>query len=204
MEYLHFAPEQPASRKVLLAHGFLRSPETLRHLGAALSVDGVEVICPALKRSTPFAGCHAENARDLVRLRKAMGWDEVVYAGFSAGGLSALLAAAEDSQRCIALILLDPVDHRQLGLEAAPQVHTPTLAITGKPGPGNAQGNAQPMLQALPNARILPIPEAEHFDFEADAPRICYYFTGSRKSVPRQDQVHRHVKESLIDFLIPD
>jgi pimeloyl-ACP methyl ester carboxylesterase len=109
IQYTIHSPETPARQHLILAHGFLRSPQTMDHLAESFAKNGVQTACIQLKRSTPWNGNHAGNARDMVALRQSLGWKNVTYAGFSAGGLSALIAASKD-KACTKLLLFDPVD----------------------------------------------------------------------------------------------
>jgi pimeloyl-ACP methyl ester carboxylesterase len=194
------SPEKPATGHLILAHGFLRSPDTMRHLAESFAKDGIETACITLRRSKPWAGNHVENARDMIALRKALGWDKVIYAGFSAGGLSVLLAAAEDPA-CVKLLLLDPVDHGNLGATAAPKVRIPALALLGQPGPGNAHRNATPMLDAIPRCRTIELAEATHCDFEARPSPLCYTFTGSKADPNRIPEIHASIIRHSTAFL---
>lgn len=202
VRYTLHSPEAPARQHLILAHGFLRSPQTMHHLAESFSKHGIETACIKLKRSTPLNGNHAPNACDIIALREALGWQNVTYAGFSAGGLSALIAAAED-KGCAKLLLLDPVDQGTLGKDLAPAIRIPTFAILGKPGPGNAQRNASPMLAALPGGRIIEIPEATHCDFEARPSTLCHRFTGSKPDAARTAAVHQTLFKQSIHFLNP-
>ena len=170
------------------------------HLAKALAASGIETACIKLKRSTPWNGNHAENARDMIALRQALGWKKVTYAGFSAGGLSALIAASED-KACTRLLLLDPVDHGTLGKDAAPKIRIPALALLGQPGPGNAHRNASSMLAAIPGCRIVEIPDATHCDFEARPSALCHRLTGSKPDASRTVSVHEIlIRESLLQI----
>ncbi len=197
IQYTLHTPATPAKHHVILAHGFLRSPHTMHHLAAALAEHGIETACIQLKRSTPFNGNHAENARDIIALRQALGWESATYAGFSAGGLSALLAAADDPA-CENLLLFDPVDHKNLGKTAAPKIQIPTLAILGRPGPGNAHRNASPMLDRIASCRTLEIPAATHCDFEARPSALCHLFTASKPDQERTANLHKTLARESI------
>jgi pimeloyl-ACP methyl ester carboxylesterase len=198
--YTLHSPDTAAKQRVIIAHGFLRNAETMDHLAKALAADGIETACIALKRSKPWAGDHAENARDMIALREALGWKNASYAGFSAGGLSALAAASGDPA-CRCLVLLDPVDHKSLGLEAARKVRVPTLAILGQPGSGNANRNAAAMLAAIPGCRIIELPDATHCDFEARPSALCHFFTGSKPDASRTAAVHEAIFSESSRFL---
>lgn len=172
--HLH-SPTAPVRHRAILAPGFLRGPKTMDHLGAALAAQGIETAVIDLKRSRPWAGKHEENARDMIALRKALGWSRVTYTGFSAGGLSALIAASEDAA-CGRLLMLDPVDSHSLGLRAAPHLRVPAFAILGQPGHGNAWRNCGPMLDKIPNCKVVEVPEARHLDFESRSFRLTQVF----------------------------
>jgi pimeloyl-ACP methyl ester carboxylesterase len=198
--YTLHSPDTAAKQRVILAPGFLRNADTMEHLAKALVADGIETACISLKRSTPLNGNHAENARDMIALRKALGWKNATYAGFSAGGLSALLAASQDPA-CVKLVLLDPVDHKNIGFEAASQASVPTLAMLGKPGPGNANRNAAAMLAAIPHCHLVEVPDASHCDFEAQPSVLCHFFTGSKPDATRTAAVHEAIFSGSSRFL---
>lgn len=200
IEYTLHSPDAPPRQRVILAHGFLRNAGTMEHLAKALTSDGIETACIALKRSQPWAGNHAENARDMTALREALGWKNVTFAGFSAGGLSALIAASQDPA-CVKLVLLDSVDHKNLGIQAASQLRVPTLVILAKPGPGNANRNAAAMLAAIPRCRIVELPEATHCDFEARPSALCHFLTGSKPDAARTAAVHKSIFSASSRFL---
>ena len=200
IQYTLHSPDTPPRRHVILAHGFLRSPETMRHLAESFARNGVQTACIQFKRSTPFNGNHAENARDMIALRQSLGWKKVTYAGFSAGGLSALVAASED-KACTKLLLFDPVDQATLGKDAAPKIRIPALALLGQPGPGNAHRNASAMLAAIPGCRIVEIPDATHCDFEARPSALCHRLAGSKPDAARTATVHAAIFAESSRFL---
>lgn len=200
IQYLHYPPKAATENRVILAHGFLRTPTTMEHLAKAFAEHGIETACIKLRRSKPWSGNHMENARDMIALRKELGWGKVTYAGFSAGGLSALLAATEDTA-CVKLLLLDPVDHGTLGVEAAPEVRIPALSILGLPGAGNAHRNATEMLGALPSGETIELAEATHCDFEATPSALCQLLTGSKSDPDRTASVHASIIRHSTAFL---
>lgn len=200
ISYTLHSPAAPAHQRVILAHGFLRSPQTMEHLAKAFAEHGIETACIDLHRSRPWAGNHRENALDMISLRESLGWKNVTYAGFSAGGLSALIAASED-KACEKLLLLDPVDHGDLGIKSARKIQIPVLALLGKPGPGNAQRNASKMLAGISTRNIVEIPYATHCDFEAKPSLLCHQFTGSHPDSARSAAVHQTLLNESIRYL---
>lgn len=166
---------------VIVAHGFSRSRANMAGWGRFFANAGVIAVVPDL----PFRSGHDRNARFLVdlagRLRQQDAlWDwqgtQVGLAGFSAGGLSTLLAAAELPGLCF-WIGLDPVDRNDLGLAAAPRVACPAWVLLADPSPCNAHGNAAVWAEVLPRAQQVRIVGASHVDGEHPtdflAERIC-------------------------------
>lgn len=200
IQYTLHSPESPARQHVIIAHGFLRTPDTMAHIAESLAKDGIETACIKLKRSNPLNGNQAGNARDMIALRESLGWKNVIHAGFSAGGLSALIASSEDpaSEK---LILLDPVDQASLGKEASEKIRIPTLAILGQPGAGNARRNCQAMLAAIPGCRTIEIKTATHCDFEARPSTLCHRLTGSKPDAERTTKVHQTMLREVSLFL---
>ena len=106
---------------VVLAHGFTRSRATMAGHAASLARDGRLVVVPDL----PYVLDSRDNAvalRDLVaQLRDGAAGPplgRVVLVGFSAGGLSALLAT--DARGVVGYVGLDPFDRPGgVGLEVA-------------------------------------------------------------------------------------
>jgi len=162
---------------VVMAHGFLRSLANMRGWAEHLASHGVATAVVSFCNSTPFAGRHERNAVDLRAVVDAVrpAGGAVLYAGFSAGGLAALLAAAADPH-AIALLALDAVDSGGLaGLAAGLTV--PALFLAAEPSPCNAHGNMLPLAAGLPAAHIVPVPNATHCHFEdpyaVPCERIC-------------------------------
>jgi len=117
--YEVYTPAEPRTAVlVVLAHGFSRGLTHMRGWAALWASHGVRTAVPDFCASTPFAGHHETNAADLRRLAAVKTDGPVIYAGFSSGGLSALLAASDDP-RALGCLGLDPVDARGLAADAA-------------------------------------------------------------------------------------
>jgi len=99
----------------------------------------------------------------------------VIYAGFSAGGLSALLAMDSDP-RAVAYLGLDPVDSGGLA-GGAQNIEAPSLFLFGEPSSCNAASNMEQFLP--PTAVALRIPYATHCDFQNPYDMACERFCGS-------------------------
>lgn len=158
---------------VVLAHGFLRDLRSMRGWASHLASHGVRAVAVSLCNSTPFDGRHARNAEDLAALAAALTPPDtpLVYAGFSAGGLAAYLAAASDP-RAVAYLGLDAVDSGGLAGSVAP-IEIPALFLAAEPSRCNAGGNFVPLARDLPDARVTRVAHATHCDFENPTSAAC-------------------------------
>ena len=180
VDYTVYRPARPAGeRPAVLAHGFLRGRDTLDGLARHLASWGVTAVAVEFCNSSLLAGRHADNARDLVAVARALRARAVAYGGISAGGLSALLAAAADGG-AQAVLALDLVDGDGLGAAAAPRVHAPVYALLGEAGACNAQRNALAVYARLARVEVLALPGAGHCDFEQPTGAVCEAACGTR------------------------
>lgn len=172
---------------VVLGHGFLRGQRNMRGLAAALADAGVTVATLDFCHMKPWNGHHLRNGAEMTKVANYWGAESVVYAGFSAGALAALVAAGID-HRARALVLLDFVDQPPIGLQAIDaRVSTlPVLAIAGKPASCNAKTRGMQLLQALPNLRLQHFNAASHCAFESPTSWLCNVVCGA----DRQDDAH--------------
>jgi dienelactone hydrolase len=148
----------PASNKpaplVIVAHGFLRSKTNMAGWGQMLAGEGYVVAVPTL----PTYADHARNARAMGEL---MDWlcatpphagrinpRQIGVMGFSAGGLSTLLAAADHPNVTI-WVGLDPVDRDDMGLAVLPRLRAQPVILRADPSSWNAQGNSRALIAAL-------------------------------------------------------
>ena len=164
---------------VVLAHGFMRDLSTTRGWAREWAARGVRTVAVSFCNSGWLNGRHDRNAEDLVAVARHIvpGPAPIVYAGFSAGGLSALIAAGVDS-RATAYLGLDPVDSGGLAASVG-TLRMPALFLFAAPSSCNAENN---MLSAMPeaNRRIaLRIPYATHCDFENPTDAACERICGS-------------------------
>jgi pimeloyl-ACP methyl ester carboxylesterase len=166
---------------VVLAHGFLRRKERMDHLAEALSAAGISTATLDFCNARPWDGGHVRNGRDMVVLARHLGARRVVYAGFSAGGLAAVLAAAEDT-RAAGVLALDLVDQDGLGVRAAGRLDKPLVGLMGDPSACNARGNGMAVLAAGPRTRVERFPGAGHCDFESPTDWLCERICGARKT----------------------
>jgi pimeloyl-ACP methyl ester carboxylesterase len=166
---------------VIIAHGFTRDRTTMTGHATALASDGTWVVVPDL----PYLMDSRDNA---LALRELLQWlqqgkagariERFVLVGFSAGGLSALLAA--DAPGVVAYVGLDPFDRPGgVGLAAARRLQVPAFLLRGPSAACNAFSIAEPWVQALPRLVVdRQLPQASHCDFEAPTDTLCRFVCG--------------------------
>ena len=176
---------------VVIAHGFSRSRHNMSGWGQHLANAGFVVVVPDL----PTLFDHARNGRFLSDLRAhfsaGASWkmridsSRVALMGFSAGGLSSLLSAAESPGAAL-WIGLDPVDVGDLGVRAATLLKSRAVVITAEPSPCNAHGNAKGIVAALPHGEYFSVAGAVHVDAEWPtswlAERVCGRSTEDKRA----------------------
>lgn len=171
--YTLYRPTHAASGlAVMIVPGFMRDRHRMRGWAEAFAERGLTAVTMDFCQPTAFDGRHAENARDMIAVREALGLPSIVYAGHSAGGLASLLAAADDPA-VRAIVLFDPVDFADLAEPAAARVGVPALVLLGRPGICNLRGNIRPALPHLARATVVKVDAATHCDFEWPGNALC-------------------------------
>lgn len=168
---------------VILAHGFLRAKEQMDGTARALARSGIATATIDFCNARPWNGRHLQNGRDMVRLARKLKADPVVYAGFSAGALAALVAGHRDP-KSTGVIALDLVDQGGLGLRLAKELDIPLIALMGEPSACNAQGNGLPVVAASPRGRVETVAGAGHCDFESPTNWLCNLICGRSERAP--------------------
>jgi dienelactone hydrolase len=182
---------------MILVHGFTRTRATMAEHAAALMQAGFVVAVPDL----PYSLDSRDNARALRELLELLREGHIspkvqrfVLVGFSAGGLSALLAASAPG--VVGYVGLDPFDRPSgIGRDAARELTIPAWLLRAPPSACNAFSIAAPWgpaLKGLVEDRI--IADAHHCDFEAPTDWICRLACGP--TAPDRQQV---VRQLLLD-----
>ena len=187
----------------ILSHGFTRSRATLAGHARALAEAGVLAITPDLPCTFDFR-CNGRALAALVAQLRAgdvLGppVERVMLVGFSAGGLSSLLAA--EAPGVVGYVGLDPFDRAMagetahLGLTAARTLRTETLLLRAPPSRCNAEAVAAPWATALPRLwRDELIAGASHCDFESPSDWMCRLACGDTDPARQQ-----RVRQALLD-----
>lgn len=193
----------PARGAAILSHGFTRSRRTLAGHAQALADAGVLALTPDLPCTFDFR-CNARALAALVGLLRTSGAfgapvDGVMLVGFSAGGLSSLLAA--DTTGVVGFVGLDPFDRTmpgetdRLGLAAASRLRVEALLLRAPPSRCNAEAVAAPWGSVLPALwRDELIADASHCDFESPTDWMCRLACGDPDPARQQ-----RVRQGLLD-----
>ncbi len=172
----HVPQAVDAPAVVVLSHGFARDRAKVADLADHMASWGLTVVRPDLCHAGPIGVDHEQNGVDLAALGAQLSEGRpVYYVGHSAGGLASLLAATQ-SPEAAGHLGLDTVDVGGLGLAAAPGLTLPTGALIGMAEPCNSGGNAVGVYAAVPDARVLRLPGADHCDFESPTDALCTTF----------------------------
>ena len=193
----------PLRGAAILSHGFTRSRRTLAGHARALADGGVLALTPDLPCTFDFR-CNGRALAALVASLRAGGTfgapvERVMLVGFSAGGLSSLLAA--DTPGVVGFVGLDPFDRtvsaeaERLGLAAARRLLTEALLLRAPPSRCNAEAVAAPWGTVLPALwRDELIAGASHCDFESPTDWMCRLACGDTDAARQQ-----RVRQGLLD-----
>ncbi len=188
--FRRYRPTSPASdTTVVLAHGFQRSIATMDLAARHYASWGLPVVTVSLCSNSLLGVDHSLNGRAMAAAGLELAPDARLYAGFSAGGLAAYLASAEDPEG-LGFVGLDPVD-AGAAVERAPEVASPAWAIMAGPQGCNANGNWVGVLEADTDQRALRVPAATHLDFERER---CGADVGCRFCAPAGGEAFRSVR----------
>lgn len=174
LAYTLYRPQHGADAPlVVLGHGFLRARARMAGLAEAIAAAGLPVATLDYCNMRPWAGRHQQNGLDMIALARHLGAERVLYAGFSAGGLAAVIAGRNDP-RALGVVTLDLVEAGGLGARAAAALAVPLIGLAGEPTNCNAGGNGRRVFAAAGgSARLERLPGAGHCDFEAPTDALC-------------------------------
>jgi pimeloyl-ACP methyl ester carboxylesterase len=199
----------PMRGAAILSHGFTRSRRTLAGHAQALADAGVLALTPDLPCTFDFR-CNARALAALVGALRTGGTfgapvEKIMLVGFSAGGLSSLLAA--DTQGVVGFVGLDPFDRtmsgetERLGLAAASGLRNEALLLRAPPSRCNAEAVAAPWGTVMPALwRDELIAGASHCDFESPSDWMCRLACGDTDPV-RQQRVRQGLLEAAARWM---
>jgi pimeloyl-ACP methyl ester carboxylesterase len=195
---IYRTPGETAPVAVVLAHGFLRDRGHMDGLARGLSAAGLPTATIDLCNMSPWDGAHRENAADMRMVADRLGVPRPLYAGFSAGGLAALLAADGDPDS-IGVLALDLVDQAGMGQRAAAALERPIIGLFGDASGCNADNNGLAVMAVAGQSQVIRVPGATHCDFEAPTDGLCRLVCepGSRSSLEAVETRKRIIDEAV-------
>ena len=177
-----------AAPVVIIAHGFTRSRLNMAGWGSLLASNGFIVAIPDL----PAFANRDLNSQAINELLGVINQGKLpdqpklaggaALIGFSMGGFSTLLAAANNhAVRC--WIGLDPVSSGPKGVEAAANLTIPCAVLRAEPAAWNMRGNARRLTKALAGPFVtLRVRDATHSDPEAPTDSLAELLCGKSDS----------------------
>jgi dienelactone hydrolase len=193
----------------ILTHGFTRSRTTMGEHAQALAARGVLAITPDMPCTFDFR-CNASAITEMVSLLRntttfGSSNQRVMLVGFSAGGLSSLLAA--DTPGVVGFVGLDPFDRvlanetERAGITASRKLSTETILLRAPASRCNANAVAAPWGSELKTLwRDDLIAGASHCDFEAPTDWQCRLACGDTDPA-RQMQVRQGLLDAAARWL---
>jgi dienelactone hydrolase len=204
-----YKPSGPQKGAAILTHGFTRSRTTMGEHAQALAARGVLVLTPDMPCTFDFR-CNASAIAEMVSLLRntttfGSSNQRIMLVGFSAGGLSSLLAA--DTPGVVGYVGLDPFDRvlpnesERAGITASRRLNTEALILRAPASRCNANAVAAPWgaeLKALWRDEL--ITGASHCDFEAPTDWKCRLACGDTDPA-RQLQVRQGILDAAARWL---
>ncbi|MFD2111578.1 alpha/beta hydrolase [Thiorhodococcus fuscus] len=188
---------------VILGHGFLRSRDRMAGLAESLAETGLRVATLDFCNVRPWDGSHVQNGFDMMTLADALGAKRVVYAGFSAGALAALVAGRNDP-RALGVVTLDLVDADGVGRRMAGGMARPLIGLFGDPSSCNAYNNGLAVYAVATQARIRRFSGADHCDFESPTDWLCRLICGrSNANGAARGAVLRAATDAIRSLIAP-
>jgi dienelactone hydrolase len=193
----------------ILTHGFTRSRTTMGEHSQALAARGILAITPDMPCTFDFR-CNSSAIAGLVNLLRNTDTfggssQRVMLVGFSAGGLSSLLAA--DTPGVVGFVGLDPFDRvlpnetERAGITASRRLTTEALLLRAPASSCNANAVAAPWGTELKTLwRDDLIAGASHCDFEAPSDWKCRLACGDTDPA-RQLQVRQGLLDAAARWL---
>ena len=188
---------------VVLAHGFLRGQAQMAGLGEHLASWGLRAATPALCHSSLLDSDPPVNGADMAALATELADGAGrMYAGHSAGGAAALLAASTDVG-ALAVVGLDAVEDSQGEVTvAAPGLAAPVHGIFGEFTGCNQTGSALTPLGTAPVSSLVQVVEADHCDFEDPYDPLCSVLCPGTNSLFDDDEIRHTIRALLTAALL--
>ncbi|MFK7929962.1 MAG: alpha/beta hydrolase [Myxococcota bacterium] len=178
LNWTRYRPDgEPGEVLVILVHGFSRSQAQMAGWATHMATWGAEVVTPDMCFLRAFSTDHPANGAHVAALAEEMSDGRpVVLAGYSAGGLAAVLGASQTDN--VGVLLLDPVDNNDLGANAMGSIPSPVGGLFADASRCNADSNGIAMAGLASDSRLWRLDGANHCHFESPTDRVCQTLCG--------------------------
>ena len=200
--YTYFRPLKLSNEVlVILGHGFMRSKQRMAPLAQHLASWGLQVVNLEFCNSKFWAGNHEINGADMVAVAKKIQAGKVIYVGFSAGGLAAILAANLDNHTQ-AYFGLDMVDSKGLGKEKAPNLMIPVYGLIAARSLCNANNSGLDTYGLAPQSMVLEVMDSSHCHFEFPVDGKCSFICGKGEKRFSRENIQKTILGLTTAFLL--
>ena len=204
-DYRTYQPTRAKSAtSIIIGHGFLRDQNNMAGLSRALAKRGIPVITLDFCNMQAWNGNHETNAQDMRNLAVQLGrGDNIIYAGFSAGALAAILAADDNTR---AILALDLVDQNELALQAIKQRSVPLIGVSGPASECNANNQSNLVFSARNDERLEQlsiVPGASHCEFESPTNWLCDLLCGDDDTQHSDNMQRMNIIDKSIEAVTP-
>ena len=201
-QYNLFHPvDAPISPHLILAHEFVSTHDYIAELSQHYASWGIRVATMNLLHSSIFDNNQLEDALDLIWLSdQIFEGGPVIYSGYSAGGLRAIISASLDPD-AIAFLGLDFVNFETLAQEYIENTTLPFYGLAGEPSSCNSQGNGINAYAQAENSKLILVTEADHCDFQSPSSLFCSFLCEGENNQFTPDQIKRVIKNLSTAFL---
>lgn len=200
LDYEYYQPKQPeAVTTVILAHGFMRNLKSMRGWALHWQTHDIGTVIVSLCNSNLLNGHHQRNSNDLMALRTHLLLENTIYAGFSAGGLAAYLAALRDFGAS-GYLGLDSVDSGALAKNDSRKLQLPALFLVAGPSACNARNN---MMETISKHayQVSHIDRATHCHFESPYDKHCGWLCG-RTSTEKTAEIQVDIMNQATQWIL--
>jgi len=200
--YTYFKPRERSNDVlVILGHGFMRSKKRMAPLAGHLASWGLPVVNLEFCNSKFWAGNHDLNGADMVAVAQKIHTGKVIYVGFSAGGLAAILATHLD-HNTLAFFGLDMVDNKGLGKEKAPNLMVPMYGLMAAPSACNAKNNGLDIYALASQSKVMEVMDSSHCHFEFPVDGKCSLVCGRGEKRLSRETIQQTIVGLTTAFLL--
>jgi len=200
--YTYFRPSVGSQEVlVILGHGFMRSKKRMKRLAQHLASWGLSVVNVEFCNSKFWAGHHDRNGADMVAVSQKISAGKIIYVGFSAGGLAAMVAANMDNNT-LAFFGLDMVDNKGLGKKIAPNMTVPFYGLIAAPSACNANNNGLNSYALSPHSNVIKVEDTSHCHFEFPVDGKCSFVCGKGENRFSREMIQQTIVGLTTAFLL--